>query len=93
MICTTVRNGVDCVFMKKSGCSYNGGSCRPALEQCKGCSRIINFDSKAFCGSVPDPSVKWKNDICNLATHVRAESSSKEAKINPLKASKRAKKG
>ena len=29
MICTTVKEGQDCPFMTKKGCTYNGGSCHP----------------------------------------------------------------
>ncbi|GBC59084.1 hypothetical protein DENIS_0014 [Desulfonema ishimotonii] len=89
MICTTVRNGIDCTFMTKKGCSYNGGSCHEIVEQCKGCNRIIEFDSVSYCGAAPEPALKWKNGICNLATHVKAAAATTQTKINPLKASKR----
>ena len=90
MICTTVRNGVDCTFMTKKGCSYNGGACHEIVEQCKGCNRIIEFDSASYCGTVPEPSLKWKHGICNLATHVKMAATTTQAKLNPIKASKRA---
>lgn len=90
MICTTVRKGVDCAFMKKSGCSYNGGSCHEIIEACKGCNRIITIESGSYCGAAPDPALKWRTGICNMATHVKATVAVVEAKINPLKASKRA---
>jgi hypothetical protein len=28
MICTTIKQGMECPFMSKSGCSYNGGICQ-----------------------------------------------------------------
>jgi len=89
MICTTVRNGVDCTFMKKKGCSYNGGVCREIAEQCKGCSRIIIFESASYCSVAPEPALKWKNGICNMATHIKVEVTKTQTKINPIKASKR----
>lgn len=92
MICTTVRNGVDCSFMKKNGCSYNGGSCIAIAEQCKGCDRTINFESGVYCGVAPEPALKWKNGICNMATHIKAAVATPQAKVNPIKASKRARK-
>ncbi|MEE4356717.1 MAG: PxxKW family cysteine-rich protein [Desulfococcaceae bacterium] len=90
MICTTVRNGQDCPMMKKSGCSYTGGRCREAVEACKGCSLLIEYESGMYCSAAPDPALKWKSGICNMATHVKAETVAPQAKINPLKASKRA---
>ena len=89
MICTTVRNGVDCTFMKKKGCSYNGGVCHEIVEQCKGCGRTIEFETAFYCNAAPEPALKWKNGICNMATHVKSETVTKQAKINPIKASKR----
>jgi len=90
MICTTVRNGIDCPMMKTAGCSYTGGSCREIVEACKGCNRIIEYESGKYCNVVPDPALKWKIGICNMATHVKIEVATSQAKVNPLKASKRA---
>ncbi|MFR5647877.1 MAG: PxxKW family cysteine-rich protein, partial [Bilophila wadsworthia] len=45
-----------------------------------------------FCGSYPNPAKKWFDGRCNFATHIKTESG-KAAKVNPLKASKRAAKG
>ncbi len=89
MICTTVRNGNECVFMAANGCSYNGGSCHPVIEKCDGCKRTSEFESGVFCVPCPEPSAKWKNGNCNLATHVSTVAASKKQKINPIKASKR----
>ena len=89
MVCTTVRNGGECPFMTKKGCSYNGGICHEVVENCKGCDRGVEFSSGWFCSSSPAPSLKWKNGNCNLATHVVTAKVTKKAKLNPLKASKR----
>jgi len=89
MICTTVRNGDDCVFMSANGCKYNGGECKPIIEKCEGCQRIVENANGKFCTAVPDPSIKWKNGICNLATHVKIVVEVKKQKLNPIKASKR----
>ena len=89
MICTTIKQGMECPFMSKSGCSYNGGICHEVVEQCGGCNRGTELSSGWFCSACPDPSLKWKNGNCNLATHVKTESTKAKAKINPLKASKR----
>ncbi|MFH1985944.1 MAG: PxxKW family cysteine-rich protein [Pseudomonadota bacterium] len=90
MICTTIRPGKDCNFMKSSGCSYNGGLCFEVVESCQGCSRTEEYSSKWYCTACPEPSVRWKNGACNMATHVKEEALAKAHKINPLKASKRA---
>jgi hypothetical protein len=89
MVCTTVKESLECIFMTKKGCSFNGGGCHPIVEDCHGCNRASEFSSGWYCTACPDPSVKWKNGDCNFATHVTKETQVKNAKINPLKASKR----
>ncbi len=93
MICTTVRKGYDCPFMTAKGCSYNGGRCYEIVEACKGCSRMTEVETGWYCGAFPEPALKWKNGVCNMATHVKAAETATQAKINPLKASKRARRG
>lgn len=89
MICTTVRNGDECVFMTAQGCSYNGGSCLAVIEKCEGCKRIKEYETGRYCIAYPDPAVKWKNGNCNLATHIVGEKVQTKTKLNPIKASKR----
>lgn len=94
MHCVTVKAGSDCAFMSKSGCGYNGGSCHQVVEQCDGCQRVMDLPIGRFCSSFPNPSMKWKTNHCNFATHAKLENQSQQqAKINPLKASKRSTKG
>jgi len=90
MKCTTVREGMECPFMTATGCNYNGGVCHEIIEDCKGCKRSAEFSSGWFCGACPEPSLKWKNGNCNMATHVQTTVNVEKQKINPLKASKRA---
>lgn len=89
MDCSTVKKDTECVFMTKKGCSFNGGSCHPIVEECNGCSRSSEVSSGWYCTACPDPSVKWRHGDCNFATHVAKEIQVKNTKINPLKASKR----
>lgn len=89
MICTTVREGDDCVFMTGEGCCFNGGACLPIIDQCNGCNRTGEFETGVYCTAAPDPSLKWKNGNCNIATHVKTVAATKKQKINPIKASKR----
>ena len=89
MICTTTKEGAECPFMTAEGCSFNGGICHEIVEQCSGCNRNTEFVSGWYCTACPDPSIKWKNGNCNLASHITATSYSPKAKVNPLKASKR----
>ncbi len=89
MICTTVREGDDCVFMTAKGCGFNGGACLPIVDQCNGCNRTSDFETGAYCTAAPDPSIKWQNGNCNIATHVKTVETTKKQKINPIKASKR----
>lgn len=74
------------------GVIVNGFILSPCVEQCAGCERIREFDSQEFCSSYPDPASKWNGGKCNFATHIKGQSSA-QAKVNPLKASKRAAKG
>jgi len=88
MHCSTVKQGVECSFMSKKGCSFNGGTCHQIIDNCQGCERVVTFDSGSYCMSFPDPSVKWNRGSCNFATHLKVTTQN-EQKINPLKASKR----
>jgi hypothetical protein len=90
MVCATLREGHECVFMTKRGCEFNGGRCHTIVEQCDGCQRIVEYPTGKFCMNFPDPSTKWKNGICNMATHVKRNHTADNHKLNPLKASKRA---
>ncbi len=89
MVCTSVRQGFECIFMSKRGCEFNGGSCHPIVDQCDGCQRIIEIPTGKYCMSFPDPAIKWKNGICNMATHIKINNKKGNNKVNPLKASKR----
>ncbi|MFW6146939.1 MAG: PxxKW family cysteine-rich protein [Thermodesulfobacteriota bacterium] len=89
MVCTTLRKGYECVFMTKNGCQFNGGRCYPIVEQCEGCQKVVEYPTGKFCMSFPDPSAKWNNGICNMATHVKRNHIADNHKLNPLKASKR----
>ncbi len=89
MICTTVREGDECVFMAASGCKYNGGKCEQVVDSCEGCNRAKKSEIGTYCLAAPDPALKWKNGNCNFATHVKTTVAIKEQKINPIKASKR----
>ena len=89
MVCTTLRPGFECIFMTKKGCQFNGGSCHPIIDQCEGCERIVEYPTGKYCMSFLDPSVKWKNGSCNMATHIQTNTKKETNKVNPLKASKR----
>lgn len=74
------------------GVAVNGFIISPCVAQCSGCERARSFDEQEFCSSYPDPASKWKGGNCNFATHIKTEAAAK-AKVNPIKASKRAAKG
>ena len=60
-------------------------------ENCDGCERIEEIESKKFCLKYIDPAFHWENDqICSFATHVKREVRVVKKMVNPLKASKRA---
>ena len=89
MVCNTIRPGVECPFMKASGCSYNGGVCHQIVEQCQGCNRTVEFSTGWYCTACPEPSSKWQRGNCNMASHVSMAVADNKQKINPIKASKR----
>lgn len=91
MLCTTVRKNVECPFMTKQGCSYDGNVCRPIVPSCEGCAKIIEYEGGFYCQILPDPMAKWKVGNCNMATHVSNLKAESKQKINPIKASKRKK--
>jgi len=75
--------------MKKTGCSYNGGKCYPTVENCDGCSRVLEFETGLYCATFPYPAQKWQKGTCPMSSHVKRAQKVEEQKINPLKASKR----
>ena len=89
MECTTIRAGEECGFMKATGCSFNGGSCKEAIEQCQGCGRVVEFNGGLYCSTYMNPAIKWRLGRCNLATHVKEKIEIDQIMLNPLKASKR----
>lgn len=90
MQCVTIKSGVECAFMTRKGCTFNGGRCHPVVEACEGCSRNAGFSDGNYCTICPQPSTKWTVGSCNFATHIERSATTKEQKLNPLKASKRA---
>lgn len=90
MQCQTVLPGTECTFMGKDGCVFTEGSCQVIVENCEGCERVVETKIGKVCGSYPAPEKKWTGGLCNFATHVKAEIKTDDAKINPLKASKKA---
>ena len=89
MVCTTAKEGVDCAFMSKKGCKFNGGNCHIIVEQCEGCQKVFEGPTGKYCLIFPDPTIKWRAGNCNMATHVKASNEKATGKLNPLKASKR----
>ena len=74
------------------GVVVNGFVVSPIIDKCEGCDRIREFEGENFCSSYASPASKWAGGRCNFATHVAVQVAA-AAKVNPLKASKRAAKG
>ena len=90
MQCQTQKPGVECLFMKKAGCSYNGGKCHHHRRELRRMHQDARVPAGKYCSSFPYPAQKWQNASCSMATHVKKAQKAEEQKINPLKASKRA---
>ncbi|WP_291327823.1 PxxKW family cysteine-rich protein [Desulfovibrio sp. UCD-KL4C] len=87
-------HALDGAEMTAEGLSFKGSILEPVVEQCDGCERAIEFDSKKYCPSYAQPAKKWSHGVCNFATHARAGVDKEgKVKVNPLKASKRAARG
>ncbi len=68
--------------------------CLPVADKCEGCAKVLEEDSSNYCKVYADPQSMWKEYDCIGATHVKhVIVSAAEAKVNPLKASKRASRG
>ena len=93
MIWTTIREDVECAFMTKEGCGFNGGQCHTIIERCEGCKFVVDLPSGKFCRVSGDPEGKWAFGVCNLASHLDRKKVVVDRKLNPLKASKRAQRG
>jgi len=81
MQCATIKEGVECTFMTKKGCDFNGGACHAVVEQCTGCDRTIKNNDTVFCQVFPDPAIKWRRGACNMATHIKTETKGQEGKV------------
>ena len=81
MQCETIKEGLDCTFMTKKGCSFNGGACHAIVEQCNGCDRVAVYPEGTFCSVFPDPSIKWRRGTCNMATHIKTDAKGQEGKV------------
>jgi len=69
---------------------FSQGSFEPIADKCEGCDRIVVQDSISYCKTYSIPAAKWRQGICNFATHSKPEIKVVKVRINPLKASKRA---
>ena len=69
---------------------YADRSFQPVVERCEGCERIIEENSTKYCRTYLDPAAKWRQGMCNFATHAKPELKLVKVRVNPLKASKRA---
>ncbi|MBU0484315.1 MAG: PxxKW family cysteine-rich protein [Proteobacteria bacterium] len=69
---------------------YSSGIFSPVIDKCESCERIIEVESIKYCSSYTLPAAKWRQGMCNFATHIKPEVITSKIKVNPLKASKRA---
>ena len=90
MQCEAVLPGTECNFWGKQGCTFTDAKCHAVVDKCEGCEKVVATPMGRVCGVYPAPERKWQNGICNFATHVKVQIKSEEARINPLKASKKA---
>lgn len=89
---STPEKALEGAVRTEAGVEVKGMVIQPVVEQCSGCERVRVFEEQMYCSSYPVPMRKWVGGKCNFATHIKTETAAK-AKVNPLKASKRAAKG
>ena len=68
----------------------SAGVFSPVVEDCEGCERVVDVQGGKYCYAYANPAAKWRLGLCNFATHKKVELAVGQAKVNPLKASKRA---
>ena len=88
-ICTTNREGKNCIFMRKDGCSFSQMGCFPITGKCEGCDNVEKFGEFEFCKSYAFPHAKWIDGKCNMATHLEKIEEETKKKRNPTKAFKK----
>jgi len=54
-----LKEEIDCVFMTRQGCNYNGGHCDPVVQACEVCGHIKEVDEEYCCVTSANPSAKW----------------------------------
>ena len=69
---------------------YTDGTFQPIIEQCDSCERIVEVEGTKYCRTYISPEAKWRQGMCNFATHAKPELKLVKVRVNPLKASKRA---
>lgn len=70
-----------------------GVTLKPTTEKCEGCTNVVAEGEEKHCRIYRDPAFMWRDDSCRMATHLVRKAETTDAKINPLKASKRASRG
>ncbi|PLX84721.1 MAG: hypothetical protein C0617_06760 [Desulfuromonas sp.] len=90
MQCQTVLSGTECTFWSKKGCTFEDNTCQTVIDECQGCDRIVEGSIGQVCSVAPSPERKWSAGLCNFATHKKIDIKTEEARVNPLKASKKA---
>ncbi|NLN60340.1 MAG: hypothetical protein GX147_06490 [Deltaproteobacteria bacterium] len=93
MLCQTIKEGIECTFMTKRGCSFMGGTCITVVEDCVACNKIVEYPTGQYCKVYADPGSRWITGRCAIASHTARDIKESAQKINPMKASKRASKG
>ena len=78
--------------MQEAAMKYSNGNFKPIIDKCEGCERVVEDLGEKYCKTFLNPEAKWRIGICNFATHQKPEISIAKARINPLKAAKRASK-
>jgi hypothetical protein len=81
MLCATVKSGVECSFMAKSGCGFLGGACHAVIDKCEGCERVKAFDGQKYCAAFPQPAARWRIGNCSMATHIKKEAPAAASKV------------
>jgi len=69
MVCQTIKAGIECAFMTKKGCGFNGGSCHQIIDKCEGCNKIIEYATGKYCMIYPNPAGKWAIGGCPSASN------------------------
>jgi hypothetical protein len=91
------KRNKECAFWSEEDqkCVSLDGDCFPIIEQCEGCDKIYEFEGVYYCKVYTNPKRKWEMIPCYFKKQKEREIEIEKKKdlLNPIKMSKRRRRG